>query len=153
MTSNMTEGQKSALIHAGKMLSARMMTRKQVTDKLIEKGHSSDDALFAVDYLEQMRAIDDLEYAHQYVLSRAARGYGEIRIRQELRQRGVEEDHIDQAIESMPFDSGMIEKFILSRAKSLPIDRREASKISSALARKGFLWDDIWPILRKYTEE
>ena len=69
----MTEGQKSALSQAGKMLSMRMMTKKQVLDKLAEKGFCEEDADFAVENLERMNAIDDLNYACQYVAGRTAR--------------------------------------------------------------------------------
>jgi len=154
--SDLTDGQKKAIADAGRMLAARMMTRKQLTEKLLERGHDPDDAAFAADSMEQLRAIDDLEYAHQYVRSRSASGYGAARIRRELKQRGVDEELIERALESLDpeyDESGMIEKYILSRARSFPIDRREASKISGALARKGFSWEDIYPILRKYTEE
>ena len=90
-----------------------MMTRRQLTEKLAGKGYDPDDVQYAADRMEQMRAIDDLEYAYQFVRSRSARGYGEIRIRRELRLRGVDEDHIDQALESLPSASGMIEQYIL----------------------------------------
>ena len=153
MKTDITQGRKNALNEAARMLGARMMTRRQLTERLSEKGYDPDDVQFAADSMEQMRAIDDLEYAYQFVRSRSARGYGELRIRRELRLRGVDEDYIEQAMESMPSASGMIEQYILSRVKSLPADRREASRISDALARKGFLREEISAVLRKYTED
>ncbi|MGI6038634.1 MAG: regulatory protein RecX [Clostridiales bacterium] len=149
----MTEGQKSALSQAGKMLSMRMMTKKQVLDKLAEKGFCEEDADFAVENLERMNAIDDLNYACQYVAGRTARGYGPVRIRMELRQRGIDDEDIESAFEELPDATDTIERFIVSRARQIPLDRSDASRISDALARRGFLWEDISPILRRYTED
>lgn len=149
----MTEGQKGALSQAGKMLSLRMMTRKQVLDKLAEKGFSEEDSLFAVESLERIKAIDDYEYACRYVADRSARGYGPVRIRVELRQRGISDEDIESAMEELPDAAEMIEQFIISRARQIPMDRSDSSRISGALARRGFLWEDITPILHRYTEE
>jgi len=149
----MTEGQKKAVSYAGKMLSLRMMTRKQLLDKLREKGYGEEDSAFAADVMENMRAIDDLEYARRFVQSKAASGYGEMRIRQELRHRGVDPELIDEALEEMPDSGGTIESFIRSKMKSSHLDKSEARKIADALCRKGFLWDDISAVLQKYSEE
>ncbi len=134
-------------------LGMRALTRKKLVEKLIEKGHDPFLAERAADKLEELGAVDDAEYARMFAKDRAARGWGEIRIRMELRNRGVDEDYIDCAIGELDSSEDAIEAFIISKCHGEPIDRKAAKKISDALARKGFRWDEISPILRRYMED
>jgi len=149
----MTEGQKAAVSYAGKMLAMRMMTRKQLLDKLREKGYGEEDSLYAAERMTEMRAIDDLEYACRFAQSKFASGLGELRIRQELKLRGVDPDLIDEALEEVPDSREAIDRFIQSRMKGSHLERSEAKKIAEALCRKGFLWEDISTTMQKYLEE
>ncbi len=152
----MREERASALSYAALSLGLRPMTRMQLLRKLAEKGYGEEEAREAADRMEELGALDDLEYALQFVRDKSAAGFGSLRIRQELRQRGVAADRIEEALETMD-ESGesgaAIERFIESRLKGRVPDRAEAKKIADALARKGFKWDDISPILQKYLEE
>ena len=49
-----------------------------------------------LDGLAQRRLQSDERYAEQYVAQRAARGYGPVRIRAELRERGVDAAFVDE---------------------------------------------------------
>lgn len=134
-------------------LGMRALTRKKLVEKLVEKGHDPFLAERAADKLEEMGAVDDAEYARMFAQDRAARGWGEIRIRAELRNRGVDEDYIDCAIGELESSEDAIEAFIISKCHGEPLDRKAAKKISDALARKGFRRDEISPILRRYMED
>lgn len=149
----MTENRKAALNDAVKALAMRLMTRKQLMRKLAEKGYGEDDTLFAADRMEELGALNDREYAFQFVRDKSARGFGAMRIRQELRTRGIDPDLIDEALEETDDSSEAIERFILSKMKGETMTRLEAKKISDALARKGFTWEEISPILHQYLEE
>ena len=87
---------------------------------------------------ERIKLIDDYEYACRYVADRSARGYGPVRIRVELRQRGISDEDIESAMEELPDAAEMIERFIISRARQIPMDRSDSSRISGALAQQGF---------------
>lgn len=134
-------------------LGMRALTRKKLVEKLVEKGHDPFLAERAADKLEELGAVDDAEYARMFAKDRAARGWGEIRIRMELRNRGVDEDYIDCAIGELDSSEDAIETFIISKCHGEPLDRKAAKKISDALMRKGFRWDEISPILRRYMED
>jgi regulatory protein len=151
----MTEERKAALNDAAKALGMRPMTRKQLIRKLLDKGYGEEDALYSADRMEEMKALDDLDYARQFAQDRKARGFGEMRIRQELRNRGVDPEYIEEVLgDTDNADStDVIESFIRSRLRGRVMDRREAKKISDALARKGFMWEDISPILQRFLEE
>lgn len=149
----MREERASALSYAAMSLGMRPMTRKQLLHKLAEKGFGEEESLVAADRMEELGALDDLEYALQYVRDKTAAGFGSLRIRQDLRQRGVPIEQIEEALETAEGSGAAIERFVESRLKGRVPDRAEAKKIADALARKGFKWDDISPILHKYLEE
>lgn len=134
-------------------LAMRPLSRKLLIEKLVEKGHDEFLADIAADRLADYGAIDDAEYARIFAQDRQARGWGAIRIRSELRHRGVDDEFIDEALEELDASDEMIENFIISRAKDGLLDRKSAKKVSDALMRKGFKWDEIAPILREYTED
>ena len=142
-----------ALEFAAKMLGMRMMTHSMLVKRLIEKGIDETLAVLAADKMADNGAVDDLDYASVFAADRAARGWGEIRIRGELRQRGVDEDDIDSALSEIESYDDAIEAFVVRKAGNKLLTRDEADKVGAALARKGFKWDDIRPILREYTED
>ena len=103
--------------------------------------------------MEEIGAIDDLEYARRYAGSKASAGYGELRIRRELRARGIDPVLIDEALTGIPDSREQIEEYLKSRIKTSSLDRKEAKRISDALARRGFRWEDISAVMREYLEE
>ena len=142
-----------ALNDGAATLAMRPLTRKLLIEKLVSKGHDELLAERAADKLEDYGAIDDAEYARLFAQERQLRGWGSIRIRNELRHRGVDDEMIDEVLDELGSNEEAIESFIISRAKEGLLDRKAAKKVSDALMRKGFRWDEISPILREYTEE
>lgn len=142
-----------ALSDGAAALAMRPLTRKLLLEKLTQKGHDELLAEYAIERLEGYGAVDDAEYARIFAQDRQLRGWGSIRIRVELRRRGVADELIDDALEELGSNEEAIENFIISRAGDGLLDRRAAKKVSDALVRKGFKWDEIAPILREYTED
>ncbi len=144
---------KPALSDGAAALAMRPMTRAMLIEKLEDKGHDGQLAERAADRLESYGALNDAEYARLFAQERRARGWGSIRIRSELRRRGVDDDITEEVLDELGTGEEAIESFILSRAGDGLLDRKEAKKVSDALMRRGFRWQDIAPILREYTEE
>ena len=142
-----------ALEFAAKMLGMRMMTHAMLVKRLLEKGIDETLAVLSADKMTENGAIDDLDYATVFAADRAARGWGEVRIRDELRRRGVDGDDIDEALSEIVSYDDAIEAFIARKAGARLLTRDEAAKVGASLARKGFKWDEIRPILREYTED
>ena len=125
-----------------KIINARPMSRKEMRDRLIEKGEDPDNAELCADWLCEMGLINDESYAGSVVRHYAAKGYGITRIRQELKRHGVPRELWDGAIEEMPEQGDKIERFIRARLTDAD-DKAQITKISNALYRRGYTWDEI----------
>lgn len=135
-----------------KIINARPMSRKEMRDRLIEKGESPDNAELCADWLCEMGLINDESYAGSVVRHYAAKGYGVTRIRQELRRHGVPNELWDSALEQMPEQDDKIERFIRARLTDAD-DRAQIKKISDALYRRGYSWDEIKRAINKVKSE
>ena len=125
-----------------KIINARPMSRKEMRDRLIEKGEDPDNAELCADWLCEMGLINDESYAGSVVRHYTAKGYGITRIRQELKRHGVPRELWDGALEEMPEQGAKIERFIRARLTDAD-DKAQITKISNALYRRGYTWDEI----------
>ena len=70
-------GQRSeSRVKAARLASGRMLSRKELTDKLSRKGIDPDTAEETADWLESLGAVDDAAYAGVIARHYAASGYG-----------------------------------------------------------------------------
>ena len=138
---------------AARLASGRMMSRKELAVRLGRKGIAPDTAAEAVDWLESLGAVDDAAYAGAVARHYAAGGYGPGRVRQELQKRGIPRELWDSALAQLPDSAAAIEKFLQSKLKGRTPDRTTLKKLSDALLRRGFSWNDIRPALNRLGEE
>ena len=138
---------------AARLASGRMMSRKELAERLGRKGIAPDTAVEAVDWLESLGAVDDAAYAGAVARHYAAGGYGPGRVRQELQKRGIPRELWDSALAQMPDSAAAIDKFLQSKLKGRTPDRTTLKKLSDALLRRGFFWNDIRPALNRLGEE
>ena len=133
------------------LISRRLMSRKEVRGKLLQKGADEDAADYSVQWLAEHGFLNDESYASAVARHYAAKGYGAGRVRSELSRRGVDRELWDEAVEHMPEADGRLDKFIAARLKD-PGDRDQIRKISAALFRRGYSWEEIRTALRRYTD-
>ncbi len=133
------------------LISRRLMSRKEVRDKLLQKGADEDAADYSVQWLSEHGFLNDESYASAVARHYAAKGYGAGRVRSELSRRGVDRELWDEAVEHMPEADGKLDKFIAARLRD-PEDRDQIRKISAALFRRGYSWEEIRTALRRYTD-
>lgn len=141
-----------ALEKAIDVLSRRRMSAKELRRKLTEKGMDTETAEYCVSRLQSLGYIDDEAYAAAVVRHYAGKGYGEGRIRAELAHRGVDRDYWEDALEEMPENTDKIDRFIETRLTD-PDDRDQVRKVSAALYRRGYSWDEIRAAIRRYSSE
>lgn len=147
-------GQRSeSRVKAARLASGRMMSRKELTDKLSRKGIDPDTAEEAADWLESLGAVDDAAYAGIIARHYAASGYGPGRVRQELQKRGVSRELWDDALSQLPDSADAIDRFLQKKLSGRTPDRAMLKKLSDALLRRGFSWSDIRPALNRLGEE
>ena len=138
---------------AARLASGRMMSRKELAERLGRKGIAPDTVVEAVDWLESLGAVDDAAYAGAVARHYAAGGYGPGRVRQELQKRGIPRELWDSALAQLPDSAAAIDKFLQSKLKGRTPDRATLKKLSDALLRRGFSWNDIRPALNRLGEE
>lgn len=131
------------------LISRRPMSRKELMDKLTSKGETEDTAEYCAGWLEENGFIDEERYAAQIARHYAAKGYGAGRVRAELSRRGLNRELWDEALAAMPTGDDKLDRFIAARLKD-PEDRDEIRKVSSALYRRGYSWEQIRSALARY---
>lgn len=138
-----------AKARALRIINARPMSREELRKRLVEKGETPENAEECSEWLCQMGLINDAEYAGSVVRHYAAKGYGASRIKQELRRHGVSRELWDEAMEQMPEQDEYLARFLRSRLSD-PGDRAQVKKVSDALFRRGYSWDQIKHALNEF---
>lgn len=132
-----------------RIINARPMSREELRKRLVEKGETPENAEACAEWLCQMGLINDTEYAGSVVRHYAAKGYGAARIKQELRRHGLSRELWDEAMEQMPEQDEYLARFLRSRLTD-PGDRAQVKKVSDALFRRGYSWDQIKHALNEF---
>ena len=139
-----------AVEKAVELLSYRQMSGKEMRSKLISKGISPEAAEAAVAKLYELHLLDDEQYAAAVVRHYTAKGYGAARIRAELAHRGVDRDYWDEALASASGSDEKLMSYIRSHLRD-PDDRDQKRKVSAALYRRGYSWDEIRSALSRFS--
>lgn len=132
---------------------SRMLSKKQVVEHLTRRGGDREAAEDTAQWLEDLGAVDEAAYGAAIVRHYSASGYGPGRIRQELTRRGIPRDLWEEILNQMPPAEETIERFIQSKCKGKQINRETLQKLSGALQRRGFSWQEIGPVLRRLESE
>ena len=137
---------------AMELLSRRPMSEKELIDKLIRKGEDEETAADCARWLRENGFLDDESYAAAVARHYAAKGYGPGRVRAELSRRGVDRELWDDTLEAMPENTDKLDRFIAARLSD-PEDRDQVRKVSAALYRRGYSWEEIRSALRRFNAE
>ena len=137
---------------AMELLSRRPMSEKELIDKLIRKGEDEETAADCARWLRENGFLNDESYAAAVARHYAAKGYGPGRVRAELSRRGVDRELWDDTLEAMPENTDKLDRFIAARLSD-PEDRDQVRKVSAALYRRGYSWEEIRSALRRFNAE
>lgn len=132
------------------LASSRMLSKKELTNRLQRRGATDAEAADTVDWLEELGAVNDEAYAAAIVRHYGNGGYGVMRVRQELQRRGIDRELWDDALEELPPPEETIAKVLRSRLKGRVPDRDEGRKLAAMLQRRGFVWQEIRPVLERF---
>ncbi len=136
-----------------RIIGARAMSVKELTDRLKEKGERPEDAEEAAQWLLEMHLLDDQQYAEMCVRHYAAKGYGPGRIRSELYRRGISKELWEDALDSLPEQDDQIDRLLRRKLRGEHPDKNELRKASDFLYRRGFQWEEIRAAIQRYQEE
>ena len=134
---------------AAELAAGRMLSRKELSDRLVKKGADPREAQETAQWLADLGAVDDAAYAGVIARHYAAMGYGPGRVRQELQRRGVPRDLWEDALAQLPDPEEAIDKCLAAKLRGKTPDRATLQRLSAALQRRGFQWQDIRPALAR----
>ena len=88
---------------------------------------------------------DDARYAEAYIRSRVAKGYGPLRISQELCERGLAGELVEQVLVTMDMDWEARIRSVRQKkyGRQAPADFREQARQSRFLQHRGFTSEQI----------
>lgn len=143
----------SAKERAVRIVAASAVSQRELERRLVRKGESEEHAQEAVQWLSDLRLLDDSAVAAQVVRSGAAKGYGPARIRQMLFEKRVPRELWDEALAALPEQDDAIDEFLRRRFRGQIPDRAECKRATDALLRRGHSWSDIRRALERYAPD
>lgn len=129
-------------------------TRKELFDALRKKDVPEDIVETVLDRLVELRYLDDAAYAEQRVRSRHEYGRkGSRAITSELRRKGVAEEVIEQAMETVdPEAETENARTLVAKklASTRGLDRnKRVNRLAGMLMRKGYSGSDVFDVIRE----
>ena len=144
------------------LISLKDRTKKEIRLKLEEKFRNKSAILQAIEKLEELGYLNDLNYAISYIEGRT---YGKNRISYNLFQKGIDKVTVEKAYLTLDeekednVDDIKLEKLIEKNSKKINISNereekkvKEEQKFIQYLARQGFSLDKIFKKLKEYKE-
>ena len=132
---------------------SRMLSKKQVVEHLTRRGGDRAAAEDTACWLEELGAVDETGYGAAIARHYSAAGYGPGRVRQELQRRGVPRELWEELLSQLPPAEEAAQRFIRNKCKGKQLDGEGLRKLSAALQRRGFSWQEIAPVLRRLEDE
>ena len=142
------------------LISLKDRTKKELQLKLEEKYQNKAAVLRAIEKLEELGYLNDLNYAMSYIESKT---YGKNRVSYNLFQKGVRKDIVEKAYLALDeekeenVEDVKLEKLIEKKGKKVNVNNerdekkiKEEQKLIQYLARQGFSLDKIFKKLKEY---
>ena len=132
----------SAKMRAVRIVSVSSVSKKDLEQRLIQKGETPKDAKNAVSWMSELDLLDDRKTAEQVVHRCIAKGYGIHRAKQALYEKRIPKQYWDEALEDYPDQEDAILSFLRSRLDDRS-DAKQVNKAIDALIRRGHSYSDI----------
>lgn len=142
-----------------RLLTFRALTERELRDRLRQQDSPADVIDQVILWLRELGYLDDRSYAVRWVQERAqGRGYGPVRLRYELLQKGVAPEYIDEALallspeeyEQIAYDEA---RRRLLRRSARPLTDADRRRLAGFLQRRGFTTETVRRVLRRLDAE
>ncbi len=121
------------------LLSRREHSRLELYRKLSQKPCNESTLQQLLDDLAERDWQSDARFCGSYLRSKSNRGIGPLRLKQELRNKGVSDSIVREQLAALGIDWFLAaEETALKKIKSLRLDRRWREKLYRFLAYRGF---------------
>ncbi len=131
------------------LLARREHGRVELTRKLLQRGACQDMIDTALDRLTQEGLLSESRYLESYINYRAGSGYGPLRIREELSQRGLSRGDIEEALRESGFNwqEQLQDTWRRKFAGKLPENAKERARQGRFLSYRGYTLEMIGRVL------
>lgn len=132
----------SAKMRAVRIISATNVSKKDLESRLIRKGEDAAQAKEAIEWLSDLRLLDDRKTAEQIVHSCISKGYGLSRAKQALYEKRIPKSLWESVLSDYPDQEEKIFSFLQGKLSD-PSDERAVKRAVDALIRRGHNYSAI----------
>ncbi len=139
------------------LLEYRNHSKKELEDKIARTAASREAAKAAAEHMESLGLINDEQYARDFAQSLFVyKKFGKRRVAQELRQKGIAKELIDEILMEYDNDDGTsqtIREILEKKYRGFGEDEKMKRRAVAALQRYGYSYDEIKRAMLLYDEE
>ena len=135
-------GKMSAKMRAVRIVSATSVSKRDLQQRLIQKGEDPEQAREAVQWMSDLSLLDDSKVAEQVVARCISKGYGLARAKQALFEKKVPKEFWEDALADYPDQTDKILGFLRARLDETS-DERDVRRATDALLRRGHSYQEI----------
>ena len=136
---------------AVRILGSRNLSAREMERRLVNKGESESTARGTVEWLENIGAVNDEEYAVAIVKHYCAKGYGFARIRDELFRRGIPRDMWDDALREAGNAEEAAHAYLAKKLRGSR-EKDDIRRAADALCRRGFSYEQARAAISIYLD-
>ena len=145
-------GEMSAKMRAVRIVSASSVSKRDLEQRLVQKGENPDQARDAVQWMSDLNLVDDRQTAEQVVSRCIAKGYGLARAKQALYEKKIPKEYWSEALADYPDQTEKLIDFLRSRLGDEPSEK-ETKRAIDALLRRGHSWNAIRQALKEVAQD
>ena len=145
-------GAMSAKMRAVRIVATSSVSKKDLEQRLVQKGEDRADAQNAVAWMSEMQLVDDRKTAEQLVARCIAKGYGLSRAKQALFEKKIPKEYWDQVLAEYPDQTDAIAQYLQSHLTNRA-EPRDVKKAIDALIRRGHSYGRIRRVLEQLSFE
>ena len=134
-------------------LSRREHSVKEIFQKLSHRVESQDMLLQAIDDLVEDGLLSDERFAESYFQSRKNKGFGPLRIKNELSQRGIKESIFDSIQKDTDWTACALKALKKKTNGKDPVETKEILKLKKFLNYRGYEFQDIDKAFLEFNKE
>lgn len=131
------------------------VTEKELRKKLFEKGYDKSIIDMVVETMYEYNYLNDLEYCRSFIEYAVGKGWGEAKIRFELKRKGADEESIISALEAFedtPDDR--IYDILQNKFSDVDMsDYKQKQKVMRFFASRGFDFDSIKTAISRFCDD
>ncbi len=135
-------GKMSAKMRAVRIVTATSVSKRDLQQRLVQKGEDPEQAKEAVQWMSDLDLLDDSKVAEQVVSRCISKGYGLARARQALYEKRVPKEYWDEALTDYPDMEEKIMDFLRSRLDG-ESNEKDIKRAVDALMRRGHNYGQI----------